>query len=459
MPTPGASTPGLATSGLPTPGRIVPDSDFALRITGIGGTGVVTVAQVLGTAALLDGLEVRGLDQIGLSQKAGPVVSDLRFVRGAQGGTNRLGVGQAHLLLALDQLVAASSKGLDVSAPATVVVGSTSTTPTGAMITHPGMETPTVDELCRRIADTTDPRHQYWVDALAVTAAAFGNAMTANVFVLGLAYQVGALPISAESIEEALRLNGAAVDANLAAFRLGRRHAVSPVDSGASTPSVAPSSSAATRAAAAVPEHAAEVARLTDDLVAYQDRRYADGFVDVIERVVQAERQVTPESSELPLTQAVARSLHKLMAYKDEYEVARLMLDPDGRQEAERVAGSKGVISAKLHPPILRAAGLSRKLTFGPATLPAMALLRRGKRLRGTVFDPFRSADVRRVERSLIPEFLAALDRVLAGLDATNLDAAVRVAALPDMVRGYEHIKLARVAEYRSHLADALTTW
>ncbi len=449
--TPSPSSPGVAappsgateTTELPIPERIVPDSEFALRITGIGGTGVVTVAQVLGTAALLDGLEVRGLDQIGLSQKAGPVVSDLRFVRGAEAGTNRLGLGQAHLLLALDQLVAASSKGLDVSAPATVVVGSTSTTPTGAMITHPAMETPSVDDLCRRIADATDPRHQYWADALAVTSAAFGNAMTANVFVVGLAFQVGALPLTAESIEEALRINGAAVEANLAAFRLGRWQAVSAMRTPVSS----------------VPGHGAEVDRLAAELVAYQDRRYAERFVDAVERVEAAERQVTADGAEMALTLAVARNLYKLMAYKDEYEVARLMFDPEAREEAQRVAGSKGVISAKLHPPILRAAGLSRKLTFGPATRPAMALLRRGKRLRGTVLDPFHWAEVRRVERSLIPEYLAAIDRVLDRLDSSNLDAALRLAVLPDTVRGYEHIKLARVAEYRSRLADALAAW
>ncbi|HKK51303.1 MAG TPA: indolepyruvate ferredoxin oxidoreductase family protein, partial [Myxococcota bacterium] len=214
---------------LPEPERIVPDRDFAMRITGIGGTGVVTVAQVLGTAAMLDGYRVRGLDQIGLSQKAGPVVSDLRLSREVPTATNRLGRGQADCLLAFDQLVAASDKGLRTADPSrTTVVGSTTATPTGAMITHPELELPSADTLAERIASVSRRDAQFWADASGICEDLFGSATMANLFVVGMAVQAGCLPIDAARIEEAIRLNGVSVDRNLSAFRWGRAWVTDP---------------------------------------------------------------------------------------------------------------------------------------------------------------------------------------------------------------------------------------
>ena len=206
------------------------DTDaFAARITGIGGTGVVTVSQVLGTAAGRDGFEVRGLDQIGLSQKAGPVVSDLRLRRGRAAETNRLGTGQADLILAFDALVAASETGTKTArAGHTAVVGSTTRTPTGSMITQPAIALPADDDLQQRIASVSDPTRQHWADATAITTALFGDAVTANLFVVGMAYQAGCLPIRAKSIEWALELNGVAVERNRAAFRWGRAQIEAP---------------------------------------------------------------------------------------------------------------------------------------------------------------------------------------------------------------------------------------
>ncbi|MEZ4334797.1 MAG: indolepyruvate ferredoxin oxidoreductase family protein, partial [Myxococcota bacterium] len=207
--------------------RIVPDDEFAARITGIGGTGVVTVSQVLGTAAMLDGYHVRGLDQIGLSQKAGPVVSDLRLSRRAPTATNRIGEAQADLLLAFDQLVAASEKGLLVTdRERTTVVGSFSPTPTGDMITHPDIALPSPERLIKRIAEVTRSQAGFWADALATTEDLFGSTTTANFFVVGMAIQAGCLPIDPAKIEQAIRLNGVAVEANVAAFRWGRTQIV-----------------------------------------------------------------------------------------------------------------------------------------------------------------------------------------------------------------------------------------
>jgi indolepyruvate ferredoxin oxidoreductase len=457
---------------LPEPRRVVPDDEFALRITGIGGTGVVTVAQVLGTAAMLDGYHVRGLDQIGLSQKAGPVVSDLRLSREKPTSTNRLGEGQADLLLAFDQLVAASEKGLLVTAPSrTAVVGSTSPTPTGEMITHPGVKLPSAGDLTRRIAGVTRADAQHWADAFAITEDLFGRATTANVFVIGMAYQAGCLPISAKHLEEAIALNGTAVEANLAAFRWGRAQIAAPERVAASrrpelgddvevvaSAHVVPAKIAARIAALAVPPAlATALSRQAAELCAWQSARVANRWLDVLERVSAREREVSPGSTRL--VAAVAANLFKLLAYKDEYEVARLMTDADGLAAAREVAGKRGKISWKLHPPLLRAMGLSHKISIPGWAAPAIKLLAKGKRLRGTPLDPFGYAHVRRLERELPGEYVAAIDQALAVLSAEKLDDAVALAELPDLVRGYEEIKVRRVAHYRQRLREVLSSF
>jgi indolepyruvate ferredoxin oxidoreductase len=479
----------------PEPERIVPESEFAMRITGIGGTGVVTVAQVVGTAAMLDGYRVRGLDQIGLSQKAGPVVSDLRLSRERPTSTNRLGQGQADCLLAFDQLVAASEKGLLTADRArTTVVGSTTPTPTGAMITHPEIELPDASELIERIASATRAEAQFWADASAITEDLFGSATTANLFVVGMAVQAGCLPVSAASLEQAIRLNGVAIDRNRAAFRWGRLQIADPeaverarreatgvggadiagvvrtssgvtgaeVVAGAVSPSTSPSpapplaSELAERLARIARQTplAAELERYARELVAWGSVRDAQRWLVVVERAQRAEQRVRPESQEL--TRTVAASLFKLIAYKDEYEVARLMTDPDGMAAAYELAGDRGRIAWKLHPPLLRALGLRRKITVGRWATPLIRLLARARRLRGTPFDPFGRARVRRLERALPGEFEVALDRALEVLDDTRFETVVGLARLPEQIRGYEDLKLARIELYRKELSAAL---
>jgi indolepyruvate ferredoxin oxidoreductase len=463
--------PQLEPADLPEPARIVPDDEFAMRITGVGGTGVVTVAQVLGTAAMLDGYRVRGLDQIGLSQKAGPVVSDLRLSRSVPTATNRLGEAQADLLLAFDQLVAASEKGMLVADPSrTAVVGSTSGTPTGEMITHPDVVLPSPGDLTRRIAAVTRSDAQHWADADRITADLFGRATAANIFVVGMAFQAGCLPISAKHIEEAIGLNGVAVDANLAAFRWGRAQIAAPqavaaargvdrqsAEQSERTPDVTAAIAARIAALDAPPALRIALTRYAAELTAWQSERTARAWLDVLERVTTAERAVSPDSTRL--LAAVAAHLFKLTAYKDEYEVARLMTDADGLAAAREVAGKRGRIAWQLHPPILRALGLERKIAIGAWATPAVRLLAKGKRLRGTVLDPFGWTGVRRLERELGTEYVNGIDRVLAALSAENLDAAVKLAELPDLVRGYEDLKVERAAVYRVRLAEALAAF
>ncbi|MFK7896214.1 MAG: indolepyruvate ferredoxin oxidoreductase family protein [Myxococcota bacterium] len=465
---------------LPNPSLRVSDEEFAMRITGIGGTGVVTVAQVIGTAAMLDGYQVRGLDQIGLSQKAGPVVSDLRLSRLAPTATNRLGEGQADLLLAFDQLVAASDKGLlTADAGRTTVVGSTSATPTGEMITHLDLTLPSVEALVERIAGRTDSASQFWADAEGITEDLFGQTTTANLFVVGMAVQAGCLPVSAERLEEAIRLNAVAVDANLAALGWGRVQVASPervavarreacagagpaegaessVQAAGTESPLAPELASRVEALARGDAEAAARLRLfAQELVAWGGMTPARSWLATVEAAADAERGVAPESRRFQ--DEVAAQLFKLIAYKDEYEVARLMTDEAALAEAREIAGGEGKVAWKLHPPLLRAMGLNRKISIGTGAMPLMRLLARGRALRGTAFDPFGYAGLRKIERALPGEYRAALERVMKKLSAGNLEAAIRLAHLPEDVRGFEDIKLRRIARFREALREVET--
>ena len=191
------------------------------------------------------------------------------------------------------------------------------------------------------------------------------------------------------------------------------------------------------------------------DLVAYQSAAYAARFLDRIEAVARAEQAVDPAS--VRLTAEVAHGLHRFMAYKDEYEVARLLLAPEARRAARAAGGSGHGAVWHLHPPILRALGMKRKLRFGPWSRPLLRVLAAGRRLRGTALDPFGPARVRRLERALIDEYEQAVDAIVAGLSAQTLDEAVRIAALADRVRGFEDLKVQRATQYRAALSEALS--
>ncbi len=457
-----------------TPGGEVPDPvtdpsvDLVrVRMAGIGGTGIVTVAQIAATAAMFDGWGVHGLDQTGLSQKAGPVVSDVILSRGEASASNLIGVGEADLILGFDALAAAGDKAIAAGDPQrTVVIASSHPTPTGAMVSHPEMPYPDQGSLAERFAAFSRADSNRYVEASVLADALVGSASQANVFLLGVAVQAGGLPLSVESIERAIDLNGVAVDANLAAFDWGRRwaHDAAAVEALA-TPGDGRGVGATT---SDLPRNLARrldeitddtplrdvLSLLTADLVAYQDAKYASSFLDEVARARDAERRVSADST--VLTETVARSVHKLMAYKDEYEVARLMLAPEADEIVESVGGTGAAFHWHLHPPMLKALGLDKKIPIGSWATPAIKALRAGKRLRGTRLDPFGRTEMRRLERELPGEFRAALAEVYPALTTENHAEAVAFANLPDLVRGYEDLKLRRAAEYRDKLSAAL---
>jgi indolepyruvate ferredoxin oxidoreductase len=446
---PAGSAPPRQPPPVPDP-PFVEVTDWALRLSGIGGTGVITVSQVIGTAALLEGWTVRGLDQTGLSQKAGPVVSDLRLCRAEPAASNKAPGGQVDGYLAFDLLVAAGEAHLvGVSADRTVVVGSLSSTPTGEMVVHPDRPGPDIAGLRARVDARTSEHH--YLDALGLAHALFGDTTTANLLLVGAAVQLGAVPVGPAALERAIELNGVAVERNVAAFRWGRAWAHDPGTVEAIAAGGAPSAAALDWADEPVP---ALVERLAVDLADYESPALARRYRAVVERVGSAEAAAVPGSD--ALTGAVARNLYRLMAIKDEYEVARLLLRPEARAGASAVAGPGARVTWRLHPPMLRAMGVRRKLALGPWARPALVVLRSSRRVRGRWFDPFGHTRLRRLERALVPEYVAAVDELITHLGADTLHEAVVIAELPDQVRGFEELKLRRIAQYRGELTSRL---
>lgn len=453
--------PRLPAFDLPEPQQRR-SGDVRIRLVGIGGTGVVTVSQVLGVAAMLDGLHASGLDQTGLSQKAGPVVSDVRLTAEVHGEGVTVPSGAVDVVLGLDLLTAAKESNLRVAdEEQTVAVVSESLVPTAEMVVDPDAPWPRTDAARQAIDGVTRSADNVYLDALRLAARVLGDETPANVLVLGAALQAGLLPLSLESLEQAFRLNGVAVELNLAALAWGRAWVVDPEAVRGELKETLPAPELSGADLALLDEAAPEPGELRRmaavriaDLREWGGGRPAAEFARQVARVRTIEDQAVPGSA--ALAEAVAFSLHKLLAYKDEYEVARLHL----AGLSDLPAGAR--LQFHLHPPLLRALGMKRKLRLGRWFVPMLWALRHGRRLRGTPFDPFGYAKVRRVERALVAEYLALLDLALTRLDAPGgLEQALEVARLPELIRGYEDIKLKNVERFRSRAAelrDSLST-
>jgi indolepyruvate ferredoxin oxidoreductase len=460
----------LAAEALPAPAAGVPGATAAgstgvhtIRITGVGGTGVVTLSQILTAAAMTAGQEVRTLDQTGMAQKGGAVVSDVKIGPGAGDTSNKSVEGECDLYLGCDLLVAADPKNLAVTDSArTVAVVSTSKVPTGAMVTDTAQEFPDVGAVTDTIRAATQGERAVFADARQLCARLLGSDQFANMFLTGVAFQAGALPLPAEAVERAIELNGAAVGANQQAFRRGRQYVADPDAFAAAVKALVPEvperqpSQAERDLVAAVGAVAGgELERLVTtrvrDLAEYQDLAYARQYAAFVARIRRAEHDAVGKTE---LTEVVARYLHKLMAYKDEYEVARLALAPEAEAAVAAEFGPGAKVSYLLHPPVLRALGMDRKVRLGPWFRPVFGALRRMRRIRGGRLDPFGYTSVRRTERALIGEYRTLIEGALPTLTADSHASAVELAGLPDLIRGYEDIKLANVARFRARARE-----
>jgi indolepyruvate ferredoxin oxidoreductase len=325
------------------------------------------------------------------------------------------------------------------------------------MITDPAVSYPHRPAIAAAI-DEGSARAVY-LDARALSEALFGDDQYANILQLGAAYQAGAIGLAAWCVEQAIEVNGTAVAANVQAFRRGRQAVADPTalqeavrsGTGPATVPVGCDPAAARVRALVAADPDCELARLLDiripDLIGYADEAYAASYARFVETV----RVAAPA-----LAAPVAAGLHKLMAYKDEYEVARLSLDPALKAAVAEQFGVGARVAYHLHPPVLRALGMDRKITHGPWFDGAFRVLRAARGVRGTRFDPFGYAAVRRTERALISEYRAAIEQLLGCAPGHPL--AAELAGLPDMVRGYEDIKLASVAAYRARQREILAS-
>ncbi|TXG89330.1 indolepyruvate ferredoxin oxidoreductase family protein [Rhodococcus rhodnii] len=439
---------------VPDPAAAPPSRTWNVFLAGIGGTGIVTVNQVLATAAASAGYVASGLDQTGLSQKAGPVTSHLKFSVSDLDASNRVGAASADCVLAFDLLTAADARWVDQGdAQRTVTVASTSRTPTGAMIHDASLAYPDESDMLARL----DARCARLVtmDALAAAQRLFGDTTTANFLLVGAAVQSGAVPLEPAAIERAITVNGVSVEENLAAFGWGRAAVADPAAFARATDPLRARAEA--RPVRALDRCTIEgpVRALVDtraaDLVRHTGERLARRYVDAVQRAWDAERRLGERTD---FSAALARGWHKLAAYKDEYEVAALLTDPAFTDTIGRQVPGASRPTFRLHPPLLKALGREGKIGFSPRTHGALRVLAGAKRLRGTVLDPFGHTAVRKLERALIAHYDATTADLATRLTERTYDEATATAAAADLVRGYEEVKLRSVVRYVDRLTE-----
>jgi len=428
---------------LPDPVQPKIDGTYNIIVTGVGGTGIVTIGAIMGMAAHLEGRGIGIIDMAGLAQKGGAVYSHLRIAERSEDiHAIRVGAGAADLVLGGDIVVVGNKKVLSASRPGTHTIVNTAEFLPGDFTRNADFSLPG-ERLKRAIIGASGRDTTHFVDASRLATALLGNSIGGNIFLLGYAYQLGAVPLSAASIEEAITLNGEAVAMNIAAFRWGRRAAVDPQAVEAlAAPKAAFEAGDSRRISETLDE---VVARRVAFLTAYQDAGYAGRYAAAVARVRGVEGAKAP--GEAGLAEAVAKNLFKLMAYKDEYEVARLLSDPSFAQSIrDRFAGDHLRLEFNLAPPLFarkdKATGEPRKMALGQWMLPVFRMLAKFKRLRGTALDVFGYTEERRTERKLIADYEAMLDELLARLSPDNHHLAVGLANIPHKIRGFGHVKM-----------------
>jgi indolepyruvate ferredoxin oxidoreductase len=434
-----------AAARLPKPDGRKPDRDaFGILLAGIGGTGVVTASAIVGMAAHLEGRGVGIYDMTGLAQKGGAVYSHLRILQSpASVAPMRLGLEDADLLIASDAVAATQLDSLKTVGRATTVLVDDQVVATQAFHENGNVDLD-AERLIRRLERRAEKK-PVRMPANDLARRAFGDPIFANMIMLGYAFQMGALPLSLEAVEQAIRINGADVAGTLRAFRLGRLSFVNPKAAETLLAADEPAMSMAPKPVRTLEER---IAVRVDALRIYQDTAYAESFRLLVERVRAAEDKVATGSSQL--TEAVAANAFRLMAYKDEYEVARLLTEPSFWDGIRRQFDG-GSLKLHLAPPIFSgrdpASERPRKMAFSATLLlPVLRLLARFKGLRGSLFDPFGWMHERKTERRLRDEYLAMVEEILAKVDGSNIEAAVALASYPQEIRGYGPVKEKSIA-------------
>ncbi|MEA2991743.1 MAG: indolepyruvate ferredoxin oxidoreductase [Alphaproteobacteria bacterium] len=437
-----AALRGRVPPRVPQPKIPVLDRAYGIIVAGIGGTGVVTIGGVLGMAAHLEGKGVGIIDMSGLAQKGGSVQSHIRIAaRPEDIHAIRVASGAADLVLGGDIVVAGTKRVLaSVRQGTTQVVVNLSEFLPGEFTRDADFALPG-KQIERAIVTSAGRERSHFLDATRLANGLLGNSIGANIFLLGYAYQIGAIPLSDEVIEKAIELNGEAVEMNQAAFRWGRAAAADPAAVEALARSARDESSDDRSLSVSLDE---TVARRVQYLADYQNAAYAARYRAWIDKVKAAEAACAPGRN--GFAETVARYLFKLMAYKDEYEVARLYTEGSFLKQVKAEFDGDLRFQFHLAPPLFaprdRATGLPRKLSFGPWMLPAFKVLAKFRFLRGTAADPFGYSSERKTERKLISEYEVMLEEILARLSPDNHHLALGLAAIPEKIRGFGHIKI-----------------
>lgn len=446
----GASAFADRVAALPAPAPHTWTGPYDLLVTGVGGTGVVTVGALVAMAAHLEGKSASVLDFMGFAQKGGAVLSHVRLADvPSRLNQVRIDTQQADALLACDLVVGASPDALvTVRHGRTRVLANTHEVPVAESLRNPDASLK-VPQLLEKLRFAAGAERVETLDAQALAEAFLGDTIYSNIVALGYAWQRGLVPVGLGALLRAVELNKVGVENNKLALSLGRLAAADAAALAALlTPERAPT----------VAEESLEalVARGVEHLTAYQDAAYAARYVQAVRRVREREETI---AAGLPLTRTFAQALRKLMAYKDEYEVARLYADGAFRQSLEQQFEGGYALEFYMAPPALsraRDGQPPRKLRLGAWLMPVLKLLAQGRRLRGTAFDFFGRTEERRLERALVEGYLQRMEALLPGLCAENLQVACEIAALPLSMRGFGHVKLANVAVARAREAELL---
>ena len=442
---------------LPDPALAATAEPYGILVTGIGGTGVVTIGALIGMAAHLEGKGVSVLDMTGLAQKNGAVVSHVRVAdTPEQLHATRIAAGEAKLVLGCDILT-----GVGYDALAKMQKGVTKALVNSALVMpagftrDPDLAFP-LGSMEREIEDAVAPGDAEFLDATKLATGLMGDSIATNLFMVGFAYQRGLLPVSEDAIVRAIELNGTAIESNKQSFRWGRLAAVDPARvSAAAIPSAIPDSQ---RMSGSLDEI---IARRAEFLTGYQDAAYAKRYTDFVAKVRAVEAPRLPGAT--ALSEAVARYYFKLLAVKDEYEVARLYAETDF---AERVAAQfEGDYKLTFHlaPPVFNkpdpVTGEARKTVYGPWMMAAFRVLAKMRRFRGTPLDIFNRTAERKMERALIGEYETLVVEVLAALAPHNHAHAVLLAQIPEQIRGYGHVKERHLKVAKAREAELLAAF
>ncbi len=455
-----------AAFALPEPTRVTPDRPYGIMVTGVGGTGVVTIGALLGAAASFEGRHASALDMAGLAQKGGPVWSHIRIAdRQEQLFASRIAAGEADLVLGCDIVTAVSDESLakmragvtqavinsDFSVTSDFVRGFAAQAATGDVAHVRDPQFP-LSEMERQIEDAVGPGRMHAVGATRIATALLGDSIATNLFMLGYAWQLGLVPLREESLMRAIEKNGAAVAMNQAAFRWGRRAAVDLAGvEAAAKPALAANSSRVISA-----DLDEVIARRVADLTAYQNAAYAKPYADLVARTRAAEAAAMPGHTEF--TEAVARYLYKLMAIKDEYEVARLFTSTGFIERVRGMFEGDAKLYFNLAPPNLNrrdpVTGELQKQEYGPWMLHVFRLLAALRGLRGTRLDIFGRTEERRKDREILARYRAMMEQLIGRLCPANHAVAVDLATWPELIRGYGHVRARHITHADERWAE-----